>query len=558
MRRFPDTPFSSSGFRSAAARKRGRERLPGPPVRRAPHGLGALFLGILFAVVASGCSDELLTTVQQDVQEATAPKDPAIAVVRGVSSINDGDTLDFGSQPVNSHTTIALSIKNTGTGTLLLETPSVEPSDAADGFSVESLSGTSVAPGASVNFVLDFAPAEGTGYTARVTIPSNATNDDSVAFDVLGTGIAPDTEAPTGSLSIAGGAAYTQSADVTLTLSAADAGGGTVTEMEVGNTLSFTGNWQAYATSLPWTLSSGDGTKSVYARYRDNSGNISSATISDTIILDTVAPTVSSRTPAAGALYQSRTVNAVVNFSEDMDQSTMTSSSVYLKIKGGATVTTAMSKTATSVTLDPTYGLAFGYDYQIVVSSAVKDLSGRSISNSGSTDFTVDRDIWEGGNGNDLPADAYDLSENNYYGIYTWTDFVPDTQQETDSWTLPTGAHSPLAVLEGIDYYTIEVPPDAADFLNIEVLFTTDTDHGTTVDSSGSESLRVYVNHNGHSMDGYRTATVDQPSHRLYEYTISDPDTGGAGTYTIMIYENSDNYANRRTYNLRWESEPGI
>jgi hypothetical protein len=79
-----------------------------------------------------------------------------------------------------------------------------------------------------------------------------------------------------------------------------------VTQMEVSNTLSFTGNWQAYATSLAWTLAGGDGTNTVYVRYKDNSGNISDTVISDTIILDTVDPTVSSVSPANNATNQVR------------------------------------------------------------------------------------------------------------------------------------------------------------------------------------------------------------------------------------------------------------
>jgi hypothetical protein len=55
-------------------------------------------------------------------------------------------------------------------------------------------------------------------------------------------------------------------------------------------------NWSApetYAISKAWTLSSGDGTKPVYVKFKDGAGNWSSA-YSDTILLDTSAPNTTS------------------------------------------------------------------------------------------------------------------------------------------------------------------------------------------------------------------------------------------------------------------------
>ena len=49
---------------------------------------------------------------------------------------------------------------------------------------------------------------------------------------------------------------------------------------------------EAYATSKTWTLTSGDGTKTVYAQYQDVAGNWSTAA-TDTIVLDTTAPSIS-------------------------------------------------------------------------------------------------------------------------------------------------------------------------------------------------------------------------------------------------------------------------
>ena len=48
---------------------------------------------------------------------------------------------------------------------------------------------------------------------------------------------------------------------------------------------------RAYASTQPWTLTSGNGTKTVYVKWRDAAGNWS-AVKTDTIILDATAPTV--------------------------------------------------------------------------------------------------------------------------------------------------------------------------------------------------------------------------------------------------------------------------
>lgn len=102
---------------------------------------------------------------------------------------------------------------------------------------------------------------------------------------------AVDRTPPTGTISVNSGAAYTTSGTVILTLSAADSESG-LYQMRLSNDNSGWSSWETYsATKTGWILSPGDGTKTVYVQYRDNAGNVSTGTISDTIILDTVAPT---------------------------------------------------------------------------------------------------------------------------------------------------------------------------------------------------------------------------------------------------------------------------
>ena len=52
----------------------------------------------------------------------------------------------------------------------------------------------------------------------------------------------------------------------------------------------------SWSTSYTWTIPSGDGTKTVYARYFDSSGQYG-AIANDTITLDTIAPGRPDRVP---------------------------------------------------------------------------------------------------------------------------------------------------------------------------------------------------------------------------------------------------------------------
>ena len=122
-----------------------------------------------------------------------------------------------------------------------------------------------------------------------------------------------DTTAPVGSISINSGGAATNSTSVTLNLAATDAIG--VTAYRVANGSDCSGAsyvsvtpTTSYSASIPHTLSSGDGTKTVCAQYRDGAGN-QSATSTDTIVLDTVKPTISvaATSPPGGAAYVANT-----------------------------------------------------------------------------------------------------------------------------------------------------------------------------------------------------------------------------------------------------------
>ena len=128
------------------------------------------------------------------------------------------------------------------------------------------------------------------------------------AQEVGGT-VVIDTTPPIGTITINNDAEYTNSTEVSLTLSAQDNSGGSgIDQMQFSNDNI---NWttsEDYATTKSWTLTSGDGTKTVYVKFKDKAGNWSD-TVSDTIILDTQPPQITEFQPSSWEkFYEGETV----------------------------------------------------------------------------------------------------------------------------------------------------------------------------------------------------------------------------------------------------------
>jgi uncharacterized protein (DUF2141 family) len=95
---------------------------------------------------------------------------------------------------------------------------------------------------------------------------------------------------PTGSILIDEGAAYTTSEEVTLTLTYADAASDASQVRYSNDGVWDTEVWETPAPTRSWTLTPGDGGKTVYYQIKDNADLIS-PTYSDTITLDASTPT---------------------------------------------------------------------------------------------------------------------------------------------------------------------------------------------------------------------------------------------------------------------------
>src|SRR5262249_40847591 len=108
-------------------------------------------------------------------------------------------------------------------------------------------------------------------------------------------------------LTINGGALATTTADVRLDVSAANADGSQVgLNMSFSNDGAVWNDWQPYTSTASWQLSSGDGTKTVYGRFKNSAGALSQI-VSDTIILDTGVQSEYGMTINNGAIYTNRT-----------------------------------------------------------------------------------------------------------------------------------------------------------------------------------------------------------------------------------------------------------
>lgn len=120
--------------------------------------------------------------------------------------------------------------------------------------------------------------------TIRVTDEAGNTLDKEFTIQIT------KNHAPTGSIIVNSGQISTSSINVTLTLTATDLEGEAI-EMRFSNDGITWSSWESKISTRSWTLSHGEGSKTVYMQLRDTAGNISN-TFTDTIVLDTTPPVI--------------------------------------------------------------------------------------------------------------------------------------------------------------------------------------------------------------------------------------------------------------------------
>ena len=188
-----------------------------------------------------------------------------------------------------------------------------------------------------------------------------------------------DTVAPGGTLSVGGGATLTGTPTTTLTLSATDPDPGTgVAQMRFSNDGSTWSPFQAYAPTASWSLSPGDGPKTVYAQYADTFGNLS-APVSDTIGLDTPAPRPTKLSPRKNATGVPTRTAVTFVASKALDPATVTRRTVRLT-GNGMTVHAKVSYAPDTrrLTLAPQKALPARQSFKVKISDSVTDLAGNA------------------------------------------------------------------------------------------------------------------------------------------------------------------------------------
>jgi hypothetical protein len=148
--------------------------------------------------------------------------------------------------------------------------------------------------------------ASGTGSaTITATAAPNAGAARSAALSAGGQAVhlaqGTDRTAPVAGLTVAGGARYTRSLAVPVTIDASDPAG--VAAMCLSNSSSCGGAWRPPSASVSWTLAAGtSGPRSVILWVKDGAGNVSS--VRRTIVYDVSAPVLGllAAAPAAGAI----------------------------------------------------------------------------------------------------------------------------------------------------------------------------------------------------------------------------------------------------------------
>jgi hypothetical protein len=125
-----------------------------------------------------------------------------------------------------------------------------------------------------------------------------------------------DTTAPTGSIIINSGDAWTSSVGVTLSLTYTDGSGSGVYQVRYSNDGVWdTELWESPLPTKPWTLTPGDGIKTVYYQLKDNIG-WPSLTYSDTIGLDTASPTCSININSGNIWTTSTSVSLTLTYTD--------------------------------------------------------------------------------------------------------------------------------------------------------------------------------------------------------------------------------------------------
>lgn len=218
------------------------------------------------------------------------------------SAVSDSITLDTTKPTVNMSITGAGDTPSTHSNNVSV-TLSITGSDATSGVEYMKISNDIGFTGSSwINYTTSKAWTLNSGDGTK-TVYIKVVDRAGKESDVVSDNITLDTVSPSSlTISIDSGQTYTNSTNVILSLSATNA-----SKMQVSNYANFSGAaWETYSTSKNFSITDGNGTRTVYFRAKDTAGNIATS-VNDSIILDKAAPEISS-VSSSGVSQSSATI----------------------------------------------------------------------------------------------------------------------------------------------------------------------------------------------------------------------------------------------------------
>jgi hypothetical protein len=314
-------------------------------------------------------------------------------VLVDISSVTNGLESNTQQVAVTLHendvpTDIALSqafvIENSSSGTIV-GTISSTDEDSLDTATYTLVSGTGSTDNES--FMIDgttLKTTESFDYEAKdsysiriqVTDSQNATYEEAFTISIIN-----EDETPTaGSICLNHGDIYTTSAAITIELSAI---GGD--EMMISENSSFEGaSYENYGTTKNFTLSDAEGLKTVYVKFRDSSSGDESEVFSDTIILDTISPTIETLSPSTGRIDVGLNDNLNLVLSEEVNKGT--GNIVIIKVSDNSvfetfevTTSSVMSVNAKTLMINPSMTFENGEEYYVQIEeTAFTDYAGNA------------------------------------------------------------------------------------------------------------------------------------------------------------------------------------
>jgi hypothetical protein len=153
------------------------------------------------------------------------------------------------------------------------------------------------------------------------------------------------------------------------------------------------GEWSACSSPSDYA-SLGQGGHTFEVAATDAAGNRDASPATRTWNVDSIAPTVTTVSPASGATGVSTTVDVLACFSETIRPTTITATTIQLSRKGSSarvSATVTYNSTANCAKLDPSSSLQRGATYVATVATGVEDVAGNALAAVTRWSFTAQR-----------------------------------------------------------------------------------------------------------------------------------------------------------------------